>query len=142
MAAPPGETAQYSADFYDGVLGRITRSILLLGATLLIPILIVSVPAGAGWAFGVAVSFANFRSLTTAVEALGDRIVNRQSRESGGRIVAKFLLRYVLFALAAYAIFKMSAGALYGVLAGLLVPIAAIMCEAFYEAYVAIRRGV
>jgi hypothetical protein len=49
-----------------------------------------------GFALGAAVSYVNFRSLTRGVEGLADRIVNRNSREKGGRIVLRFVVRYGL----------------------------------------------
>ena len=98
--------------------------------------------AGAiGFAFGVAVSYVNFRSLARGVEGLADRIVNRNSREKGGRIVLRFVVRYGLVGAAAYAIFKSSSLAFRGFLWGLCVPVAALMAEAVWEGYTAFRRG-
>jgi hypothetical protein len=50
-------------------------------------------------------------------------------------------LRYVLMGLAAYAILSVSPASLYGLLAGLFLPVGAIACEAGYEVYVAVARG-
>ena len=44
----------------------------------------------AGVAAGAAVSYINFRTLIRGVEALGDRIVNRQSKERGWTIALRF----------------------------------------------------
>ena len=88
----------------------------------------------------MAVSYANFRSLTRGVEGLADRIVNRSSAEKGSRIVLRFLVRYGLVGGLAYAIFKSSLVAFYGFLWGLLVPVAALMIEAVWEGYNAFRR--
>ncbi len=93
-----------------------------------------------GFAAGRAVSCINFRALQRSVEALADRIVNRQSQEKGGRIVLRFLVRYGLVAAVAYAIFKGSALAFRGFLWGLCLPVAAMMIEAGFEAYVAFRE--
>ena len=93
-----------------------------------------------GFAAGAAASCLNFRALERSVEALGERIVNRQSHEKGGRIVLRFLLRYGLVAVAAYAIFKGSALAFRGFLWGMCVPVAAMMIEAALEAFAAFRR--
>jgi hypothetical protein len=93
-----------------------------------------------GFAFGVAVSYVNFRSLTRGVEGLADRIVNRNSREKGGWIILRFLVRYGLVGAAAYAIFKSSSLAFRGFLWGLCVPVAALMAEAAWEGYLAFRR--
>jgi hypothetical protein len=94
-----------------------------------------------GFAFGVAVSYVNFRSLTRGIEGLADRIVNRNSREKGGRILLRFVVRYALVGVAAYAIFKSSPLAFRGFLWGLCVPVAALMAEAAWEGYTALRRG-
>ncbi|MGA2001882.1 MAG: ATP synthase subunit I [Terriglobales bacterium] len=93
----------------------------------------------AGFAAGAAVSCINFRALQRSVEGLTERIVNQQSREKGGRIVLRFLVRYALVGVAAYAIFIGSALAFRGFLWGLCVPVTAMMIEAGFEAYVAFR---
>jgi hypothetical protein len=72
---------------------------------------------------------------------MADRITQSGRTESGKGIVARFLLRYVLMGLAAYAILSVSPASLYGLLAGLFLPVAAIACEAGYEVYVAVARG-
>jgi len=87
------------------------------------------------------VSYVNFRSLARGVEGMADRIVNQHSRERGSRIVLRFVVRYGLVACVAYAIFKSSAGAFRGFLWGLCLPVAAMMAEAGFEAYVAFRRN-
>ena len=94
-----------------------------------------------GFAAGAAVSCLNFRALERSVEALAERIVNRNSQEKGGRIVLRFLLRYGLVAVAAYAIFMGSALAFRGFLWGLCVPVAAMMIEAALEAFAALQRS-
>jgi ATP synthase I chain len=93
-----------------------------------------------GFAFGAAVSYVNFHSLTRGVEGLADRIVNRNSREKGGRILLRFMVRYGLVAAVAYAIFEGSSVAFHGFLWGLCVPAAALLVEAAWEGYAAFRR--
>ena len=93
-----------------------------------------------GFAAGAAVSYINFLALTRGVEALTDRIVNRQSQEKGRSIVLRFLVRYGFVAVVAYVIFKGSALAFRGFLWGLCVPVAALMIEAGFEAYIAFRK--
>ncbi len=56
--------------------------------------------------------------------------------------MVRFLLRYVLMGVGAYVILSVSPASLYGFLAGLFLPVAAIACEAAYELYVALARGV
>lgn len=100
-----------------------------------------------GWRYGIgvllgcAIAWVNFFWLKQAVNALADRVTATGHKQSAGGVVAKFLLRYALIALAAYAIFRVSKDSLYGLLGGLFLTVAAILCEAVYEAYVALRRG-
>ena len=126
---------------YERIISRVLRNMLVASALLLGPAWWFYHLAGAiGFAFGAAVSYANFRSLTRGVEGLADRIVNRNSREKGGRIILRFLVRYGLVGVAAYAIFKSSSLAFHGFLWGLCVPVAALMAEAVWEGYASSRR--
>ncbi len=128
------------ASFYARAIPRMLRTMLVVGVLLLIPIYWLYGWVGAvGVAAGAAVSYINFRTLIRGVEALGDRIVNRQSKERGWTIVLRFLVRYGLVGIVAYAIFKGSAVAFRGFLWGLCLPVAAIMAEAGVEAYAAFR---
>jgi hypothetical protein len=95
----------------------------------------------AGFVSGGVVSYVNQRWLEGAIEALGDRITQQQSRERGGIIVVRAMLRYVLIAAGAYVIFSVSLGGLYGFLGGVFVPIAAIACEVIVEIFIALRHG-
>jgi hypothetical protein len=127
---------------YSGALKRIQRCMLVLAALL---------PWGAWWWFGgrtalglvcgCAVAYLNFHWLKGGVEGLADRIVDAGKAQSGKGIVARFFLRYVLMGLGAYGMLTVSPASLYGLLAGLSLPVAAIACEAAYEAYVALARG-
>jgi len=127
--------------FNERALARIFRTLLVVSVLLIGPAFWRYGWLGAiGFAAGAAVSCLNFRALQTSVEALADRIVNRQSREKGGRIVARFLVRYGLVAVAAYAIFKGSALAFRGFLWGLCLPVVAMMIEAALEAFAAFGR--
>ncbi len=140
---PAGSEPSFQAlAFYSGALGRIRRNMLVLG-----PAAAVGVWAGLGWRFGLgfligcAIAYLNFHWLKKAVVALADRITYTGRSVSSSGIVSRFLLRYLLIALAAYVIFRVSIASLYGLLAGLFLPVGAILCEAAYEAYVALRRG-
>jgi hypothetical protein len=127
---------------FERIIPRVLRNILVTGALLLGPAFWFYRWVGAiGFAFGAAVSYVNFRSLTRGVEGLADRVVNQSSREKGGWIVFRFLVRYGLVGLTAYAIFKSSAMAFRGFLWGLCVPVAALMVEAVWEGYMAFRRA-
>ena len=139
---PSEEPSPEATLFYSGALGRIRRSMLVLG-----PAAVAGVWLAVGWRIGIglligcAIAYVNFHWLQSAVSALADRVTRTGQRGSSGGIVSQFLLRYALIALAAYVIFRVSVASVYGLLAGLFLPVAAIFCEAMYEAYVAIRRG-
>jgi hypothetical protein len=141
IAPSAAEIAEES--FFAAALVRINRlTLILVLIGLPVALLRFGVLVALGWAVGGIIAWHNFRSLAASVNALGERIVSAKSRESGGRIVAKFVLRYALFAVAAYVIFKVSVGSLYGMLAGLSLPVIATLCEAVHETYFAFRRGV
>jgi hypothetical protein len=123
------------------IMPRVLRDILVLSILLLGPAFwFYRVPGAIGFAFGAAVSYVNFRSLSRGVEGLTARIVDEHSREKGGRIIMRFVVRYLLVGAVAYAIFKGSSLAFNGFLWGLCVPVAAFMTEAVWQAYMAFRR--
>jgi hypothetical protein len=95
----------------------------------------------AGFLVGAVISYVNHVWLERVISALGDRIISGQSRERGGIIVFRAVLRYAFIALGAYVIFKVSLAGLYGFLGGVCLTIAAIACEAAVEIYVGLRRG-
>lgn len=138
MESPSGA----AETFYSGALGRIFRILRVLTAATL-PVLLMRWhwQVAAGFALGAALAIYNFWSLSRAVDALAERITVGGSHESGGRIVALLLLRYGVFGIVAYAIVKGSVAAVYGLLGGLALPVAAIGCEAVFELYIALRRG-
>ena len=126
---------------YERTIPRVLRNMLVVSVLLVGPAFWFYGWAGSiGFAFGAAVSYVNLRSLTRGVEGLADRIVNRNSREKGGLIILRFVVRYGLVGAAAYAIFKSSPTAFRGFLWGLCVPVAALMAEAAWEGYMAFRR--
>jgi ATP synthase I chain len=126
---------------FERIIPRLLRNILVVGILLLAPAFWFYGWTGSiGFIFGAAVSYVNFHSLKRGVEGLADRIVNQNSREKGGVIVLRFLLRYALVAAAAYAIFKSSSLAFRGFLWGLCVPVWGLMAEAAWEGYLAFRR--
>jgi hypothetical protein len=131
------------APLFERIIPRLLRNILVLSILLLGPAFWFYRLAGAmGFVFGAAISYVNFRSLSRGVEGLTKRIVDQNSHEKGGRIIMRFVLRYLLVGMVAYAIFKSSAVAFRGFLWGLLIPAAALMLEAAWESYLALRRGV
>ncbi|MGA8150033.1 MAG: ATP synthase subunit I [Terriglobales bacterium] len=128
--------------FYAGAVARIPRFMIALALIF----------SGAVWwrfgwrsalgfACGGAIAYLNFHWLEQVVGALADRATQSAHRRSSGGVVFRFLLRYFLMALAAYAIFSVSPASLNGLFAGLFLPVAGIVCEAAYEIYGALSRG-
>jgi hypothetical protein len=137
----PAEGSILELSILERIIPRVLRNMLILSVLLLAPAFWFYRWAGAlGFALGAGLSYGNFRSLTRGVEALADRIVNRQSKEKGGWILLRFMVRYGLVGLVAYAIFKGSSVAFRGFLWGLCVPAAALMVEAVWEGFAAFRR--
>jgi hypothetical protein len=129
--------------FYSGAYARIVRFMLALGIVATIAVLArFGLAVAAGFVVGCVIAVLNFHWLKRVVSALADRTTATGERPSSKGVVVRFLLRYFLIALGAYAIFKISRDGLYGLLAGLFLPVGAIMMEAGYELYGALRRGV
>ena len=127
---------------YSGALDRIRRVMLVLAvAATLISWWRFGWRITLGMLLGCAVAYLNFHWLKGGVEGLADRIVQAGKSQSGKGIVFRFVVRYVLMGLVAYGILTVSPASLYGLFAGLFLPVAAIACEAAYEAYVALARG-
>lgn len=126
---------------HNRIIPRVLRNMIVVSILLLGPVFWFYRWSGSiGFVFGAAISYVNFHSLTRGVESLTDRIVNRNSREKGGSIILRFVVRYGLVAAVAYAIFKGSSLAFRGFLWGLCVPAGALMIEAVWEGYAAFRR--
>ena len=97
--------------------------------------------AALGFLLGCVIAYLNFHWLKNGVSGLADRVTNTGKAQSGTGIIARFLLRYVLLGAAAYAILTSFPASLRGLFAGLFLPVGAIACEAVYELYAAIARG-
>jgi ATP synthase I chain len=90
---------------------------------------------------GSVISILNFHWLKRTLDAMGQRFQATGGRPSAWGVVPRFLLRYVLIAVAAYVIFKSTPKSLYAFFAGLSLPVGAILIEAVYETYKALRTG-
>jgi len=129
--------------FYSGALLRIGRFMALLA-----PLLVLGFwwkfgwRSAAGLACGCSIAYVNFHWLKRVIAGFVDRASGAATSQSGQGIVFRFLLRYFLMALGAYVILTVSPASLNGLLAGLFLPVAAIGCEAVYELYAALARGV
>ena len=140
--ATPEPTSSQADQFFDRALERIRRFMLALaGLGLLVCVAFFRWPVAAGFAAGAIVSYVNHRWLQRAVEAVGERITTGQSRERGGGIILRSVLRYLFVAVGAYVIFRVSQAGLYGFLGGVCLPIAAVACEVAVELVAVLRRG-
>jgi ATP synthase I chain len=129
-------------NFYSGALTRIRGFMAVIA-----PLLIAAAwwkfglrPA-IGFAFGCIIAYINFYWLKRVISGFADRATGVATSASGQGIIARFLLRYALMAIAAYVILTVSPASLNGLLAGLFLPVAAVACEAAYEVYAALARG-
>ena len=95
-----------------------------------------------GFLLGSVIAYLNFQWLKSGVSGLADRVTNTGKAQSGQGIIVRFMLRYVLLGVAAYAILTSFPASLRGLFAGLFLPVAAIVCEAVYEAYRALAQGI
>jgi small-conductance mechanosensitive channel len=136
------ESSVDSEAFYSGALDRIRWSMIGIAiAALAIAFLRFGPRAAVGVALGCAIAYLNFHWLKRVVTATAERITNTGKTQPATGIVLRFVLRYLLMGLAAYVILSVSPASLYGLFAGLFLPVAAIACEAGYEVYVAVARG-
>ncbi len=129
--------------FYSGALDRIRRCMAALG-----PLFVVAawwkfgLRSAIGLACGCIIAYVNFQWLKRVIAGFVDRATGTETSQSGQGIVFRFLLRYLLMAVGAYVILTVSPASLNGLLAGLFLPVVAIACEAIYELYAALARGV
>jgi hypothetical protein len=139
---PPALAAE-EEKFYSSAILRI-RTFMLVLAPLFCAVawLKFGWRSAAGFLLGCIIAYLNFQWLKSGVSVLADKVTNTGKRQSGRATVARFLLRYALLGLAAYAILTSFPGSLRGLFSGLFLPVAAILCEAVYELYVATVRHV
>jgi hypothetical protein len=93
---------------------------------------------GLGFALGATIAYLNFHWLKKVVAGLAELTIGTGTPASSRGVVHRFLLRYFLMAIVAFVILTVSRESLYGLFAGLFLPVAAILCEAVYEAYAAV----
>ena len=136
------DTQPTADDFYSHALERIHRIMVVIGiAALITAWAYFGWRIGLGFGLGASVAYLNFHWLKKVVAGIADLTMQSGSPASSRGIVQRFLLRYFLMALVAFAILTVSRESLYGLFAGLFLPVAAILCEAAYEAYKALIRG-
>jgi len=137
------DSAQTASElFYSRALRRIRRCMIALALIFgLAAWLQFGWRVALGFFCGCAIAYLNFHWLDRVVTALADRATQTGRKQSSSGVVFRFLARYFLMAAAAYVILTVSRASLYGLLAGLFLPVGAIACEAIYEFYVAVSRG-
>lgn len=93
------------------------------------------------FAIGGGISLVNFYWLKRSLAALLEAVAVQGRKRSSAGVLLRFVLRYVLITVAAYAIVKSSAMSMAGLCAGLSLPVGAVLIEAAYAIYGALRRG-
>ena len=137
----PEPNSSAADEFYGGALKRIRKYMVAVSAVgLVVCLVFFRWPVAAGFLIGAIVSYVNHRWLERAVEALGERITTGESKERGGGIVFRAVLRYAFIAIGAYVIFNVSHAGLYGFLGGVCLPIVAVACEVAVEIFVTLQR--
>jgi hypothetical protein len=142
VIAPEAIANREAAAFAANTFRRIFVSMvgLLIAAT---PLLWLRYGRGMALSFmlGGVISLINFYWLKRVLAAMVEAVAVHGKRRSAAGILLRFVLRYVLIGVAAYAIFKSSAMSMYGLCAGLSLPVGAVLIEAAYAVYGALRRG-
>jgi len=135
-------TLQESEAFYGGAEERILRFFAAAGVAALAGVWVWRGWAFAGgFAFGAVIAYANLVWLKKIVQAFAEHSTGTGRGGSGFGVALRFVVRYAFITVLAYAIFKSSVVSVYGFFAGLFLPVVALTCEAVYETYVALRRG-
>jgi hypothetical protein len=130
-------------EFFSGAIDRVRRITIVLGiASTIVVWAIYGTAIGIGFLIGCAISYINFHWLKRAIEGLTLTITQSGYVPSSRGVVLRFLLRYGFILIACCVILIGSKSSVYGLLGGLFVTVAAILCEAVYEAAVALRRGI
>jgi hypothetical protein len=138
----PNPQAVAAEHFYSGALDRIRRFMVVIAPSLiLVAWWKLGMRPAVGFAVGCAVAYINFHWLKRVITGFVDRAAGATTSQSGDGIVFRFFMRYVLMAVGAYVILTVSPASLNGLLAGLFLPVAGIACEAAYEVYAALVRG-
>jgi hypothetical protein len=138
----PTQTPTPADHFFSAAIPRMLRFLLILGAAFTLGTAWrFGWITGLGFAGGVVIAYLSFRALNKAVQSLASRIVDAQQPDRGFSLVSGFFLRYLLAGIVAYVIFTSSYQAFRGFLFGLCTPVAAMLLEAGFEAYAALRRG-
>jgi hypothetical protein len=138
--APAASHVEGDNPFFADALHRIRRISIALGIAAAVAVwLRFGTATAIGFAVGCVVSYVNFLWLERVINAVAERMVQTGRPGSARRVVLRFLLRYVLVAVACFVILVCFKSSVYGLLGGLFLTVAAILCEAAYEAVAALR---
>jgi F0F1-type ATP synthase assembly protein I len=137
-AVDGGQAETFSANTFRRIF-LVMTVLLVIGA----PVLWARYGGGMALSFiiGGGISLINFYWLKRTLSAMVEAAAVDGKKRSAAGIVLRFVLRYLLIAVAVYAIFKSSAMSLIGLCAGLSLPVGAVLIEAAYAMYGALRRG-
>ena len=144
LSEPESSTPSNPAadQFYEGAYSRILRSMAVLAAVFTVAAEIrFDWHVAGGFLAGCGLAALNFLWLKRTVATLASKIIEPKDEKTPKKANMRYVLRYALMAAIAYVIFKSSILSLAGVLVGLFLPVAAILIEAGYETYAALRRG-
>ncbi|HEY6306721.1 MAG TPA: ATP synthase subunit I [Candidatus Angelobacter sp.] len=137
MQSPdPGSPAGVEAEeaFFAGVYQRLVGIMVVLGiAGTAAAWVTYNAAIALAFLVGSLIAVVNFHWLKRTIEAMGRRLPAPGKASAVWGIVIRFLLRYILIAVAAYVILKSTTNSFYGFFAGLSVPVGAILMEALYE---------
>lgn len=95
-----------------------------------------------GFLAGGFIAVINFRILKRTIATVGEALAEGKTPASARQQAVKFIFRYALLGAALYVIFRSSQISVYGLFMGLFLPAGAVLIEAFYELYLAFRRGI
>lgn len=142
MTTPAAVEDRDAGAFPANTFRRIFLTMIVLLVAVM-PVLWVKYGGGMALSFAVGggISLINFYWLKRTLAALVEAVAVEGKKRSSAGVVLRFVLRYLLIAVAAYAIFKSSAMSLIGLCAGLSLPVGAVLIEAAYAMYGALRRG-
>jgi small-conductance mechanosensitive channel len=132
------EAAAFAANTFRRIF--LTMVVLLLAG---VPVLWTKYGGAMALSFviGGGISLINFYWLKRTLAALVEAVAVAGKKRSSAGVLLRFVLRYVLIAVAAYAIFKSSEMSMVGLCAGLSLPVGAVLIEAAYAIYGVLRRG-
>jgi ATP synthase I subunit len=138
-----GLEAETAESFYSRVF-RNLMVLMAIFAVCLTPVAWFKFHASTGLSFaaGAMIAMLNFYWLALTVRAAAEKAEASGGKSGKAGVMVRFVLRYLLIALAAYVIFNSSAESLYGLFVGLSLPVAAILIEAVHEIYSALRAGI